>query len=72
MEMFTVTSIQYLPSKGIVETLFSHSRVFFFFFFFLSFFLFFYKMKNYDIFRGSLFKFFIYIVTDTVGQVEVF
>ena len=71
MEMFTVTSIQYLPSKGIVETLFSHSRVFFFFFF-LSFCLFFYKMKNYDIFRGSLFKFFIYIVTDTVGQVEVF
>ena len=72
MEMFTVTSIQYLPSKGIVETLFSHSRVFFFFFFSLSFCLFFYKMKNYDIFRGSLFKFFIYIVTDTVGQVEVF
>ena len=29
-------------------------------------------MKNYDIFRGGLFKFFIYIVTDTVGQVEVF
>ena len=29
-------------------------------------------MKNYDIFRGGLFKFFIYIVTDTVGLVEVF
>ena len=29
-------------------------------------------MKNYDIFRGSLFNFFIYIVTDTVGKVEVF
>ena len=70
MEMFTATSMQYLPSKGIVETLFSHSRVFFFFS--LSFCLFFYKMKNYDIFRGSLFNFFIYIVTDTVGQVEVF
>ena len=29
-------------------------------------------MKNYDIFRSGLFNFFIDIVTDTVGKVEVF
>ena len=60
--MFTVTSRQYLPSKGIVETYSFHTRACFFFcfvLFFLSFCLFFNEMKNYDIFRGGIFKFFI-------------
>ena len=50
-----------LPSTGIVDmcSLLARSCFFCFFFFFSCFFLFLIKIKNYDIFRGGLFKFLI-------------